>query len=72
MKSRLTSDLPPAYWLLWLGTLINRLGGFVIPFLTLYLTGQRDIPGPDHSRLTWPAGRWPTGSAAGPYCWPVS
>jgi predicted MFS family arabinose efflux permease len=44
MKSRLTSDLPPAYWLLWLGTLINRLGGFVIPFLTLYLTGQRGIP----------------------------
>jgi MFS family permease len=43
MKSRLTSDLPPAYWLLWLGTLINRLGGFVIPFLTLYLTGQRGI-----------------------------
>jgi MFS family permease len=36
--------LPPTYWLLWLGTLINRLGGFVIPFLTLYLTGQRGIP----------------------------
>jgi MFS family permease len=40
----LASDLPPAYWLLWLGTLINRLGGFVIPFLTLYLTGQRGVP----------------------------
>ncbi|HJR79777.1 MAG TPA: MFS transporter [Anaerolineales bacterium] len=36
--------MPPAYWLIWTGTLINRLGGFVIPFLTLYLTAQRDIP----------------------------
>ena len=36
--------LPPAYWLIWTGTLINRLGGFVVPFLTLYLTSQRQIP----------------------------
>ena len=40
----LIEGLPPAYWLIWTGTLINRLGGFVIPFLTLYLTTQRDIP----------------------------
>ncbi|GAB4434137.1 MAG: MFS transporter [Anaerolineales bacterium] len=40
----LTKGLPPIYWLLWTGTLINRLGGFVIPFLTLYLTSQRKIP----------------------------
>jgi len=40
----LTQGLPPLYWLLWFGTLINRLGGFVIPFLTLYLTSQREIP----------------------------
>ena len=39
----LTADLPPAYWLLWLGILINRLGSFVIPFLTLYLTSQRGV-----------------------------
>lgn len=39
--NRLTADLPPVYWFLWLGTLVNRLGGFVIPFLTLYLTSQR-------------------------------
>ena len=39
----LTEGLPPTYWLLWSGTLINRLGGFVIPFLTLYLTNQRGI-----------------------------
>jgi MFS family permease len=40
----LTEGLPPTYWLIWTGTLINRLGGFVIPFLTLYLTSQRKIP----------------------------
>lgn len=40
----LLEGLPPTYWLIWTGTLINRLGGFVIPFLTLYLTAQREIP----------------------------
>jgi len=40
----LIEGLPPTYWLIWSGTLINRLGGFVIPFLTLYLTIQRQIP----------------------------
>jgi MFS family permease len=40
----LIEGLPPAYWLIWSGTLINRLGGFVIPFLSLYLTAQRQIP----------------------------
>jgi len=40
----LIEGLPPTYWLIWTGTLINRLGGFVIPFLTLYLTIQRQIP----------------------------
>jgi MFS family permease len=36
-------NLPRTYWYLFLGTLINRLGTFVLPFLTLYLTGQRSI-----------------------------
>ena len=40
----LIAGLPPTYWLIWTGTLINRLGGFVVPFLTLYLTTQREIP----------------------------
>ena len=40
----LTKGLPPTYWLIWTGTLINRLGGFVVPFLTLYLTAKREIP----------------------------
>ncbi len=39
----LTADLPPLYWLLWTGTLVNRLGTFVVPFLIIYLTGQRGI-----------------------------
>jgi MFS family permease len=37
------SGLPSTYWFLWVGTIVNRLGGFVVPFLTLYLT-QRGIP----------------------------
>ncbi len=40
----LVEGLPPTYWLIWTGTLINRLGGFVIPFLALYLTTRRAIP----------------------------
>ncbi len=37
------SDLPRTFWFLWVGTIINRLGGFVIPFLTLYLTSRRGL-----------------------------
>jgi MFS family permease len=44
LLAALIEGLPPTYWLIWVGTLINRLGGFVIPFLTLYLTVQRAIP----------------------------
>ncbi len=36
--------LPRSFWFLWLGALVNRLGGFVTPFLTLYLTQVRKIP----------------------------
>lgn len=32
---------PRAYWYVWWGTLINRLGGFVVPLLTIYLTTVR-------------------------------
>jgi MFS family permease len=38
------TGLPRAFWFLWGGTIVNRLGGFVIPFLTLYLTGPRGLP----------------------------
>ncbi|WNG43910.1 MFS transporter [Archangium minus] len=33
--------LPSTYWYLWTGTLVNRLGAFVVPFLALYLTRER-------------------------------
>jgi len=38
------SGFPRTFWLLWAGTIVNRLGGFVIPFLALYLTGPRGLP----------------------------
>jgi MFS family permease len=33
--------LPAAFWYLWTGTLVNRLGSFVIVFLAIYLTTAR-------------------------------
>jgi MFS family permease len=36
--------LPRTFWVLWLGMLINRLGGGVFPFLSLYLTTVRRLP----------------------------
>ncbi|MET0425278.1 MAG: MFS transporter [Actinoplanes sp.] len=33
--------LPATYWFLWTGLLINRVGGFAVLFLSLYLTAQR-------------------------------
>jgi MFS family permease len=33
--------LPRTFWALWVGTLINRMGTFVVPFLALYLTRRR-------------------------------
>ncbi|WP_433613160.1 MDR family MFS transporter [Dactylosporangium sp. CA-139114] len=33
--------LPGQFWVLWTATLVNRVGGFVIIFLTIYLTTQR-------------------------------
>lgn len=35
--------LPRAFWTLWAGTLINRIGYLVEPFLAYYLTGQRGL-----------------------------
>ncbi|MFJ2777430.1 MDR family MFS transporter [Kitasatospora sp. NPDC087315] len=36
--------LPRQFWWLWTSTLINKLGGFVVPFLSLYLTTSRGYP----------------------------
>ena len=35
--------LPRTFWLLWLGTVINRLGSFFLPFMQIYLTAQRGL-----------------------------
>lgn len=42
LRARL-GGLPREYWLLWTGTLVNRLGTFVGPFLILYLTRERGL-----------------------------
>ncbi|MEP7159176.1 MAG: MFS transporter [Chloroflexota bacterium] len=36
-------ELPPEFYFLWLGTVINRLGGFAVPFMMLYLTAKRQM-----------------------------
>ena len=33
-------ELPASAWVLFAGTFVNRLGTFVLPFMTLYLTGR--------------------------------
>lgn len=38
-----TKGLPRTFWVLLTGMLINRIGGFVVPFLSLYLAGERHI-----------------------------
>src|SRR5215469_2695468 len=40
---RAAGGLPRPFWVLWAGTLVNRLGTFVEPFLALYLTGTRHL-----------------------------
>lgn len=37
------SGLPRPFWYLFAGTLVNRTGSFIAPFLALYLTGSRDF-----------------------------
>ena len=34
------SGLPRTFWWLWTGTLVNRRGAFVLPFLAFYLTDE--------------------------------
>jgi MFS family permease len=35
--------LPRPFWFLWVGTLVNRLGSFVMPFMAIYLTEARGL-----------------------------
>lgn len=39
----LTGGLPRSYWALWVGLLVNRVGSFVVPFLSLFLTRERGL-----------------------------
>ncbi len=39
----MTSTYPRTFWLLVAGTLVNRVGLLVLPFLSLYLTGARGL-----------------------------
>jgi MFS family permease len=41
---RSIGGLPRPFWYLWSGQLVNRLGYFLEPFLTLYLVRGRDLP----------------------------
>ena len=41
---RIVASMPRAFWYLWIGTLVNRLGMFVVPFLSLFLTVRRGLP----------------------------
>jgi MFS family permease len=41
--SEIRRSLPDVYWVVWVGTLINRMGGMVMPLLTFYLTQQRGL-----------------------------
>lgn len=41
--ARMGFDLPRAYWIVWSGLLVNRIGGMVRTFLIVYLTQARDL-----------------------------
>lgn len=57
-----TGGLPRQFWFLWTGTLINRLGSFVIIYLAIYLTQQLDF---SQSRAGLVLGAYGVGGAIG-------
>ncbi|MFF5175352.1 MDR family MFS transporter [Micromonospora sp. NPDC000089] len=57
-----TGGLPSTFWYLWTGTLINRLGSFVLIFLAIYLTRERGFS-PAQAGLV--LGLWGVGGAIG-------
>ncbi|MEU9507690.1 MFS transporter [Micromonospora sp. NPDC048170] len=57
-----TGGLPVTFWYLWAGTLINRLGSFVLVFLAIYLTQERGFS-PSQAGLV--LGMWGVGGAVG-------
>jgi predicted MFS family arabinose efflux permease len=57
-----TGGLPRTFWYLWAGTLINRVGSFVIIFLAIYLT---EVRGFDEFQAGLVLGLWGAGGAVG-------
>lgn len=57
-----TGGLPATFWYLWAGTLVNRLGSFVLIFLAIYLTTERGF---SQSQAGLVIGMFGAGSAAG-------
>ncbi|SBT52031.1 MDR family MFS transporter [Micromonospora narathiwatensis] len=57
-----TGGLPRSFWYLWTGTLINRLGSFVLVFLAIYLTQARHFSA---SQAGLVIGLWGVGGAVG-------
>ena len=58
----LVGGLPRAFWYLWTGTLINRLGSFVLVFMAIYLTQERGF---SDARAGLVIGLWGAGGAVG-------
>ncbi|MGN9776095.1 MDR family MFS transporter [Micromonospora sp. H33] len=54
--------MPRTFWYLWAGTLINRLGSFVLVFLAIYLTQERGFSA---SQAGLVLGLWGVGGAVG-------
>jgi MFS family permease len=57
-----TGGLPSTFWYLWTGTLINRIGAFVIVYLAIYLTREMGF---SQSRAGLVLGLYGAGGAAG-------
>ncbi|GIG85456.1 MDR family MFS transporter [Plantactinospora endophytica] len=57
-----TGGLPRTFWYLWAGTLVNRLGSFVIVFLAIYLTAERGF---SEFQAGVVLGLWGAGGAVG-------
>ncbi|WP_091654228.1 MDR family MFS transporter [Micromonospora pallida] len=57
-----TGGLPATFWYLWTGTLINRLGSFVVIFLAIYLTQERGF---SELQAGLVLGLWGAGGAVG-------
>jgi MFS family permease len=57
-----TGGLPRTFWYLWTGTLINRLGSFVLIFLAIYLTRERGFSATQAGLVL---GLWGVGGAVG-------